>query len=60
MAADSAWPKRCATNRKTLYAMRDAGVVEPVSSGVYRLASLDPLMHPDLGTVAKRVQAPSP
>ena len=42
-------------NRKTLYAMRDAGVVEPVSRGVYRLASLEPLAHPDLVTVAKRV-----
>ncbi len=42
-------------NRKTLYAMRDAGVIEPVSRGVYRLASLDPLAHPDLVTVAKRV-----
>lgn len=35
--------------------MRDAGVVEPVSRGVYRLASLEPLAHPDLVTVAKRV-----
>lgn len=35
--------------------MRDAGVVEPVSRGVYRLAALEPLAHPDLVTVAKRV-----
>jgi predicted transcriptional regulator of viral defense system len=42
-------------NRKTLYAMRDAGVVEPVTRGVYRLASLEPLTHPDLVTLAKRV-----
>jgi hypothetical protein len=34
-------------NRKTLYAMRDGGVVVTVSRGVYRLASLDPLSHPD-------------
>ncbi|MEK7704892.1 MAG: type IV toxin-antitoxin system AbiEi family antitoxin domain-containing protein [Myxococcota bacterium] len=46
---------RLGINRKTLYAMRDAGVVEPVSRGVYRLASLGPLAHPDLVTVAKRV-----
>ncbi len=46
---------RLGINRKTLYAMRDAGVIEPVSRGVYRLASLDPLAHPDLVTVAKRV-----
>ncbi len=46
---------RLGINRKTLYAMRDAGVVEPVSRGVYRLASLEPLVYPDLVTVAKRV-----
>ena len=38
-----------------LYAMRDAGVVVPVVPRVYRLASLDPLAHPDLVTAAKRV-----
>jgi predicted transcriptional regulator of viral defense system len=47
---------RLGIHRRTLYAMRDAGVVEAVSRGVYRLASLDPLAHPDLVTVAKRVQ----
>ena len=46
---------RLGINRKTLYAMRDAGVVESISRGVYRLASLEPLSHPDLVTVAKRV-----
>lgn len=46
---------RLGINRKALYSMRDAGVVEPVSRGVYRLASLGPLAHPDLVTVAKRV-----
>ena len=46
---------RLGINRYTLYAMRDAHVVEPVSRGVYRLASLDPLTHPDLVTVALRV-----
>lgn len=34
---------RLGVSRKTLYAMRDAGVVEAVSRGVYRLASLEPL-----------------
>lgn len=43
---------RLGINRKALYAMRDAGVIEPVSRGLYRLASLDPLAHPDLVTVA--------
>jgi predicted transcriptional regulator of viral defense system len=46
---------RLGINRKRLYAMRDAGVVEALSRGVYRLASLGPLAHPDLVTVAKRV-----
>lgn len=47
---------RLGINRKALYAMRDAGVLERVTRGVYRLGSLDPLAHPDLVTVAARVQ----
>ena len=43
---------RLGIRRKTLYAMRDAGVLETVTRGLYRLASLDPLAHPDLVTVA--------
>lgn len=46
---------RLGINRKTLYAMRDAGVLEPVTRGLYRLASLEPLAHPDLVLVARRV-----
>ncbi len=46
---------RLGINRKTLYAMRDAGVIESVTRGLYRLASLEPLAHPDLVTVATRV-----
>ena len=46
---------RLGINRRTLYAMRDAGAIEPVTRGLYRLASLDPLAHPDLVTVATRV-----
>jgi predicted transcriptional regulator of viral defense system len=46
---------RLGINRKTLYAMRDAGVIESVTRGLYRLASLEPLAHPDLVTVAARV-----
>jgi predicted transcriptional regulator of viral defense system len=42
-------------NRKTLYALRDAGVVQPLSRGLFRLASLEPLGNPDLVTVAARV-----
>lgn len=40
---------------RTLYAMRDAGEVESLSRGVYRLTSLPPLANPDLATVAKRI-----
>lgn len=46
---------RLGINRKTLYAMRDTGVLEPVSRGLYRLAGLDPLAYPDLVTVASRI-----
>jgi predicted transcriptional regulator of viral defense system len=40
---------------RTLYAMRDAGDVEQVSRGLYRLASLPPLRQPDLVTVSLRI-----
>lgn len=40
---------------RTLYAMRDSGVLQRLSRGVYRLADLEPLSHPDLVTVAMRV-----
>lgn len=46
---------RLGVHRRALYAMRDAGVIETVSRGVYRLSALEPLAHPDLVTVAKRV-----
>ncbi|MCK4236361.1 MAG: type IV toxin-antitoxin system AbiEi family antitoxin domain-containing protein [Candidatus Krumholzibacteria bacterium] len=39
----------------TLYAMRDSGMLEVVSRGVYRLAGSSPLSNPDLVTVAARV-----
>jgi predicted transcriptional regulator of viral defense system len=40
---------------KTLYDMRDSGVIERLSRGVYRLAELEPLGNPDLVSVAIRV-----
>ncbi len=40
---------------RDLYALRDAGVLEVLSRGVYRLADLPPLAEPDLVTVATRV-----
>lgn len=39
----------------TLYSMRDSGVLDKISRGVYRLESELPLNNPDLVTVAKRI-----
>lgn len=46
---------RAGIHRRTLYAMRDAGQVEALARGLYRLADAAPLGHPDLVTVAARV-----
>jgi len=40
---------------RTLYRLRDEGVVEQLSRGVYRLTEMPELAHPDLVTVALRV-----
>jgi predicted transcriptional regulator of viral defense system len=40
---------------RTLYEMRDAGILETLSRGLFRLASLSPLGNPDLVPVALRV-----
>jgi predicted transcriptional regulator of viral defense system len=40
---------------RTLYALRDAGVLEQLSRGLYRLSEMPPLAHPDLVTVSRRV-----
>lgn len=40
---------------RTLYALREAGRLLPVSRGLYRLADLPPLGNPDLATVAARI-----
>lgn len=37
---------------RDVYALRDAGFLEPLARGLYRLAELPPLSHPDLVTVA--------
>jgi len=39
----------------TLYEMRDSGVLEMISRGVFRLSESPPLASPDLVTVATRV-----
>lgn len=46
---------RAGIHRRTLYAMRDAGQVEALARGLYRLADAPPLGHPDLVTVAAKV-----
>lgn len=42
-------------HRDTLWAMRDQGLVEQVSRGLYRLTDAEPLEQPDLITVVRRV-----
>ncbi len=40
---------------RTLYEMHDAGIIEKLSRGLYRLADLPSLGNPDLFSVALRV-----
>ena len=40
---------------RTLYELRDVGELIQLARGVYRLAEMPPLSHPDLATVCKRV-----
>src|SRR3972149_6399629 len=42
-------------HRKMLYAMHDAGIIEKLDRGLYRLADLPPLGNPDLVSVAMKV-----
>ena len=42
-------------HRRTLYAMRDAGTLERLERGLYRLAERPPLSDPDLVTVARKI-----
>ncbi|MCL4491546.1 MAG: type IV toxin-antitoxin system AbiEi family antitoxin domain-containing protein [Nitrospirae bacterium] len=39
---------------RTLYALRDRGILDQITRGVYRLAELDTISSPDLVTVASR------
>jgi predicted transcriptional regulator of viral defense system len=41
--------------RHSLYGMRDAGMVQSLGRGLYRLSTASPLTNPDLVTVATRV-----
>ena len=40
--------------RYMLYSLRDKGVIEQVSRGIYRLVDLPPISNPDLVTVSLR------
>jgi len=46
---------RLGIHSRTLYAMRDSGVLERLSRGLYRLAELPPLSNPDLVIIALKV-----
>lgn len=46
---------RLGIHPRTLYALRDAGALQQLSRGLYRLAELPPLSHPDLVIVAHKV-----
>jgi predicted transcriptional regulator of viral defense system len=46
---------RLGIHPRTLYALRDAGVVLQLSRGLYRLADLPPMANPDLMIVARRL-----
>lgn len=46
---------RAGVHRRTLYALRDEGVIEQLGRGLYRLTDADPLSQPDLVAVARRV-----
>lgn len=46
---------RLGIHPRTLYAMRDAGVLECLSRGLYRISDLPPLGNPDLVAVALKV-----
>jgi predicted transcriptional regulator of viral defense system len=46
---------RLGVHPHTLYALRDAGLMEALSRGLYRLVELPPLANPDLVTVAHKI-----
>jgi len=46
---------RLGIHPRDLYAMKDQGVIESVSRGLYRLSSMEPLSSPDLATVTLKI-----
>lgn len=47
---------RSGIHRRTLYAMREAGMIKALSRGLYRLTDAPPIGNPDLVTVALNVR----
>ena len=47
---------RFGVHPRTLYAMRDSGILKQISRGLFRLAELPPLGNPDLVTVALKIR----
>jgi predicted transcriptional regulator of viral defense system len=45
---------QCGISRHSLYKMRDNGILEQISRGIYRLVDLPPIGNPDLVTVSLR------
>lgn len=41
-------------SRYMLYSMKDKGIIEKISRGIYRLIELEPISEPDLVTVSSR------
>jgi predicted transcriptional regulator of viral defense system len=44
----------CGISRYMLYALKEKGIIEQVSRGIYRLVELPPISNPDLVTVGLR------
>ena len=51
----TATARRAGINPATLYALRDAGLIEQVARGLYRLTEAEYLSNPDLAIVAAKV-----
>lgn len=47
---------RLGIHPRTLYAMRDSGILELISRGLFRLTELPPFGNPDLVTVALKIR----
>jgi predicted transcriptional regulator of viral defense system len=47
---------RLGIHPRTLYAMRDSGILEQISRGLFRLTELPPFGNPDLVTVALKIR----